>query len=70
MVISSPEGGEELEVGPDHADGAESDVCSWEEDPPSSEVHESLVRSGVTGLEGFGGDDSVMGEIWREIVLE
>lgn len=67
-MISSPEGGEELEVGPDHADGAESDVCGWQDDPP--EVHESLVRSGVTGLEGFGVDNSVMGEICREIVLE
>jgi hypothetical protein len=69
-MISSPEGGEELEAGPDHADGAESDVCGWEEDPSSAEVDESLVRSGVTGLEGPGVDSSGMGEIWCENVLE
>jgi hypothetical protein len=66
-MISSPEGGEELEVGPDHADGAESDVCGWEEDPPSAEED---VRSGVAGLEGFGVGNSGMGEIWCEIGLE
>ena len=70
LVISSPEGGDELEVGPDHADGAESDVCGWEEDPPSAEGDESLIRSGVTGLEGFGVDNSGMGENWCENVLE
>ncbi len=69
MVISSPEGGVELEVGTDHADGAESDVCGWEEDPPSAEVEE-LIRSGVTALEGLGDDNSGMGEIWCESVLE
>ena len=42
MVISS-EGGEELEVSPDHADSAESDVCGWEEDPPSAEGDKSLT---------------------------
>jgi hypothetical protein len=70
MVISSPEGAVELEDGPDHADGADPDVCGWEEDPPSAEVDESLTRSGVTALEGLGVDTSGMGEIWCEGVLE
>lgn len=70
MVISSPEGGVELETGPDHADGAESDVCGWEEDPPPAEVDESLIRSGVTGSEGLGVNNSGMGEIWCGSALE
>jgi hypothetical protein len=70
MVISSPEGGVELEDGPDHADGAESDVCGWEEDSSSAEVDESLTRSGITSLEGLGVDNSGMGEIWCGSVLK
>ena len=67
MVISRPERGEELDPGPDHADGAESDVldvCSCvSEDPPPAEVAESLIRSGVPGLEGVRIDGSSVGEI-------
>ena len=65
MVISSPEGGVEPEADPDHADGADFDDCGWEEVPSSAEVDESLIRSGVTELEGLGVDNSRMGEIWE-----
>lgn len=62
MVISSPDGGVELE------DGAESDVCGCEEDLPSAEEDESLIRSGVIAFKKLGVDNSGMGEIWCENV--
>lgn len=67
MVISSPEGAEEPDARPDQEDGTESEVvdvlgCA-SDDPPSAEVEESFIRSGVSGSEGSGVISSVMGEI-------
>ncbi len=66
-MISSADGGVELETRPDHVEGAESDVCGCKEEPSSGEADESTIISGVTGL---GVDDSGIGEICCDSVLE
>jgi hypothetical protein len=69
MVISCPEGGGDPDAGPDHADGVDSegDVsgCASDE-PPSAEVGESLMRSGVPESETSAAVSSAIGEIGED----
>jgi len=69
MTISSPEVGDTLADGISQAGDAESEEedelgCGSDE-PPSAEVDESLIKSGVPTTEGSGDDNSVMGENWE-----
>jgi len=66
-MSSSPEAGVKRDTGRRHADGAESEEEEVSgcisDDPPSAEVAESLIRSGVPVSEGSGVVDSLVGEI-------
>lgn len=70
-MIFPTEAGEELYCGPDHADDAESEVvqvfgCASDE-PPSAEVDESLIRSGVSESEGSGVGSSTISEVGKDL---
>ena len=71
LVIFPTEAGEELYWGPDHAEDAESEVvevlgCASDE-PPSAEVDESLIRSGVPESEGSGVGSPTMSEVGKDL---
>jgi hypothetical protein len=68
LVIIPTEAGEELYCGPDHAESEVEDVfgCASDE-PPSAEVDESLIRSGVPESEGSGVGSSTMCEVGKDL---
>lgn len=72
MMSSSPEAGVKRDTGRRHADGAEADEEDVSgcisDDPPSAEVAESLIKSGVPVSEGSGVVDSLVGEICERLL--